>query len=82
MPGNSGMQVAVLGASGKVALKAVQLGRDLGDSLEVTVGLTSQDRVIDSPPETLRSGDTVQLAAAAGAPSSAPAASASASLGN
>jgi RND family efflux transporter MFP subunit len=82
MPGNSGMQVAVLGAGGKVALKAVQLGRDLGDSLEVTVGLTSQDRVIDSPPETLRSGDTVQLAAAAGAPSSAPAASASASLGN
>jgi hypothetical protein len=28
-------------------------------------GLTPQDRVIDSPPETLRTGDTVQLAAAA-----------------
>jgi RND family efflux transporter MFP subunit len=82
MPGNSGMQVAVLGAGDKVALKPVKLGRDLGDSVEVTTGLTAQDRVIDSPPETLRSGDTVQLAAAAGTPSSTAAAPVAASLGN
>jgi RND family efflux transporter MFP subunit len=63
MPVNRGSQVAILGAGNKVVLKSVQLGRDFGDSVEVTAGLTPQDRVIDSPPETLRTGDTVELAA-------------------
>jgi len=61
---NRGVQVAVLGDGNKVVLKSVQLGRDFGDSVEVTAGLTPQDRVIDSPPETLRTGDAAQLAAA------------------
>jgi RND family efflux transporter MFP subunit len=60
---NRGVQVAVVGDGNKVVLKSVQLGRDFGDSVEVTAGLTPQDRVIDSPPETLRTGDIVQLAA-------------------
>jgi hypothetical protein len=61
---NRGVQVAVLGDGNKVVLKSVQLGRDFGDSVEVTAGLTPQDRVIDSPPETLRTGDSVELTAA------------------
>jgi RND family efflux transporter MFP subunit len=64
MPINRGAQVAVLDDGNKVVLKAVQLGRDFGDSVEVTAGLAPQDRVIDSPPETLQNGDTVQLATA------------------
>jgi RND family efflux transporter MFP subunit len=68
-----GAQVAVLGDGNKVALKSVQLGRDLGDSVEVTAGLAAQDRVIDSPPETLQSGDEVQLAEATPSSSSTPA---------
>lgn len=64
MPVNRGAQVAVLGDGDKVVLKSVQLGRDFGDSVEVTAGLAPQDRVIDSPPETLQAGDAVQLAAA------------------
>jgi len=64
MPVNRGVQVAVLGNDNKVVLKSIQLGRDFGDTVEVTAGLTPQDQVIDSPPETLQSGDTVQLAAA------------------
>jgi RND family efflux transporter MFP subunit len=63
MPVNRGAQVAVLGDGNRVMLKSVQVGRDFGDSVEVTAGLTAQDRVIDSPPETLRTGDTVELAA-------------------
>jgi RND family efflux transporter MFP subunit len=63
LPVNRGAQVAVLGNGNKVVLKSVQLGRDFGDSVEVTAGLTPQDRVIDSPPETLRTGDLVELAA-------------------
>jgi len=64
LPVNRGAQVAVLGDGNKVMLKPVKLGRDFGDSVEVIAGLTPQDRVIDSPPETLQSGDVVQLAAA------------------
>ena len=64
MPINRGAQVAVLDDSNKVVLKSIQLGRDFGDSVEVTAGLAPQDRVIDSPPETLQNGDTVQLATA------------------
>jgi hypothetical protein len=63
MPVNRGSQVAILGAGNKVVLKSVQLGRDFGDSVDMTAGVTPQDRVIDSPPETLRTGDTVELAA-------------------
>jgi RND family efflux transporter MFP subunit len=78
MPGNRGVQVAVLGESNKVVLKSIELGRDFGDTVEVRAGLSPQDRVVDSPPETLQTGDTVQVAAPiasstatqAGAPSS------------
>ena len=62
LPVDQGAQVAILGADDKVAFKSVQLGRDLGASIEVVAGLAPSDRVIDSPPETLQSGDQVQLA--------------------
>jgi multidrug efflux pump subunit AcrA (membrane-fusion protein) len=63
IPVNRGVQVAILGDGNKVVLKSIQLGRDFGDTVEVTAGLDPQDRVIDSPPETLQTGDTVQMAA-------------------
>src|SRR5712672_2906475 len=62
--GNQGTQVATLDRDNKVVLKNVQLGRDLGDSVEVIAGLTPSDRIINSPPETLATGDTVRVAAA------------------
>ena len=61
-PVNRGVQVAIVGDGNKV-LKSIQLGRDFGDTVEVAAGLDRQDRVINSPPETLQSGDVVQLAA-------------------
>jgi RND family efflux transporter MFP subunit len=60
VPANQGVQVAVLCNDNKVVLKPVQIGRDFGDSVEVVAGLAAADRVIDSPPETLQSGDAVQ----------------------
>src|SRR3981189_865703 len=62
--GNQGTQVAVLDGNNKVVLKNVQLGRDLGDSVEIAAGLLPSDRVINSPPETLAAGDTVRVPAA------------------
>jgi RND family efflux transporter MFP subunit len=76
--GNQGTQVATLDSHDKVVLKSVQLGRDLGNSVEVIAGLSPSDRIIDNPPETLAAGDTVRLAAAmpqTAAPESSPATS-------
>jgi RND family efflux transporter MFP subunit len=69
--GNQGTQVATLDGGDKVVLKNVQLGRDLGDSVEVVAGLTPSDRIVNNPPETLASGDTVRVAAAT-PPAAAP----------
>jgi RND family efflux transporter MFP subunit len=63
--GNQGTQVATLDSNNKVVLRSVQLGRDLGDSVEVTAGLSRSDRIVNNPPETLTAGDTVRVAAAA-----------------
>jgi RND family efflux transporter MFP subunit len=72
--GDQGTQVATLDGNNKVVLKKVQLGRDLGDSVEVVAGLSRSDPVINNPPETLVAGDTVRVAAAA-PPPAAPAGS-------
>ena len=73
--GNQGMQIATLDSNDKVVLKSVQLGRDLGDSVEVVAGLSPADRIINNPPETLAAGDAVRVAQAtsqAAAPASPP----------
>jgi RND family efflux transporter MFP subunit len=70
--GNQRTQVATLDSNNKVVLKSVQLGRDFGDTVEVIAGLLPSDRIINSPPETLASGDAVRVAAAT-PPAAAPA---------
>jgi multidrug efflux pump subunit AcrA (membrane-fusion protein) len=70
--GNQGTQVATLDGNNKVVLKNVQLGRDLGDSVEVLAGLSASDRIINNPPETLAAGDAVRVATAT-PPAAAPA---------
>jgi multidrug efflux pump subunit AcrA (membrane-fusion protein) len=63
MQSNQGTQVAVLRKDNRVAIRPVQIGRDLGNSVEVTAGLSPQDEVIDAPPETLQAGNMVRVAA-------------------
>jgi RND family efflux transporter MFP subunit len=70
--GNQGTQVATLDGNNKVVLRNVQLGRDLGDSVEVLAGLSASDRIINNPPETLVAGDAVRVADAT-PPAAAPA---------
>jgi RND family efflux transporter MFP subunit len=62
IPVDQGAQVALVGTDNKVIMRQIKLGRDFGDSVEVIAGLNPQDRVIDSPPETLQNGDPVLLA--------------------
>ena len=60
--GQSGTQVALLGADGKAQLRTVTVGRDNGATVEISAGLSPQDRVIDSPPDSLAAGDKVRIA--------------------
>jgi RND family efflux transporter MFP subunit len=56
-----GMQVAILGKDDRVELRPVKLGRNLGTDVEVLSGLTVRDRVIESPPDSLSTGDRVRV---------------------
>jgi RND family efflux transporter MFP subunit len=60
-----GLKVATLGADGRVALKNIKIGRDMGTRVEVIAGLTAADRVIDSPPDWIAQGDQVHAGATA-----------------
>lgn len=63
--GQNGTQVALLGPDNKAILRSVTVGRDNGATVEITAGLGPRDRVIDSPPDSLQSGDKVRLAPSA-----------------
>lgn len=58
---DGGMFVATVNAQNRVVMKRVTIGRDLGTNVEVATGLTREDRVVDNPPDTLRSGDLVRV---------------------
>jgi multidrug efflux system membrane fusion protein len=61
---DSGMSVAVVEPNGRVAIKTVTIGRDMGSIVDIAAGLSPADRVIDNPPDSLRPGDQVHVAAA------------------
>lgn len=65
MIGARGTQVATIGAGDRAVLKTVTIGRDDGDSVQISAGLTTADRVIDNPPDSLQNGDAVRIAPAA-----------------
>ncbi len=48
-----GLQVATVDASSHVVLKPVTLGRDYGSDIEIVHGLSAEDNVILSPPDSL-----------------------------
>jgi RND family efflux transporter MFP subunit len=59
---SEGLQVAVIGPDNKIELRKVTLGRNLGASIEVLKGLTTTERIVDGPPDSLAAGDLVRLA--------------------
>jgi RND family efflux transporter MFP subunit len=59
-----GPQVGVVGPDGQVELRSVMLGRDLGKDVEVLSGMTTNERVILNPSDSLVTGAHVRLAEA------------------
>jgi RND family efflux transporter MFP subunit len=64
----SGLRIATVNSANRVVLKPVTIARDLGRTIEIGSGLTAEDRVIESPPDGIASGDLVRVAGAPGAP--------------
>ncbi|WP_290867360.1 efflux RND transporter periplasmic adaptor subunit [Aquabacterium sp.] len=58
--GKDGVRVALLQGD-RAVIKPVSISRDLGSVVELGGGIAPSDRVIDSPPDGLRSGDRVRV---------------------
>ncbi|MFI4941257.1 MAG: efflux RND transporter periplasmic adaptor subunit, partial [Burkholderiales bacterium] len=57
-----GLTVATLTPDNRVVYRLIQISRDLGNTVEIASGLSTADRVIDNPPDSLEEGDLVRLA--------------------
>jgi RND family efflux transporter MFP subunit len=67
--GDHGTVVAVVGADHRVTMRSIRVGRDLGDKIDVSAGLTGNERIVDSPPDALSNGDKVRIQGEPGADS-------------
>jgi len=56
-----GTQVALVQAGGRVHLQGLQLGRDLGNSVEVISGLGPEDQLIENPSDSITDGALVSV---------------------
>lgn len=59
-----GAQVAVVAPDNKIQLRAINIGRDYGTTLEILGGVAPTDRVVINPADSLEDGQLVNLAQA------------------
>ncbi|HWX89986.1 MAG TPA: efflux RND transporter periplasmic adaptor subunit [Rhizomicrobium sp.] len=59
----AGLQVATLGPQGRIVMKPITIGTDLGTAVIVASGLSPRDRVVNNPPDSLSNGDKVRVTA-------------------
>jgi hypothetical protein len=57
---SEGLRVSIV-KDGKVVLTAVTPGHDFGNQIEIVAGLKPDDRVIVNPPDSIVSGQQVQI---------------------
>jgi membrane fusion protein, multidrug efflux system len=56
-----GPQVAVVGEDGKVHLRAINIGRDFGATLEILGGIDVSDNIVINPSDSLEEGQKVHV---------------------
>ena len=61
-----GARVAVVGPGGRLALRAVTIGRDYGTTLEILGGLGPSDEIVVNPSDSLEDGQQVQVMRSSG----------------
>ena len=59
-------EVATLGLDNRIVLKRVRIARDLGNVVEVTGGLSQDERVVANPPDSIGDGEEVRVMEAGG----------------
>jgi multidrug efflux system membrane fusion protein len=59
-----GPRLAVVDANNKIELRPINIGRDYGTSLEILGGVSTEDRIVINPPDSLEQGQQVNVAAA------------------
>jgi RND family efflux transporter MFP subunit len=59
-----GLSVAVVDPNGTVHMRPVQIGRNFGPTIEVLEGVSTSDRLVLNPPDSLAGGDHVTISAA------------------
>jgi RND family efflux transporter MFP subunit len=67
-----GLQVATVDAGSHIVLKPIQIAQERGAVVNVNLGVTPQDRVVDSPPDSIVNGELVHVAATGAAPAEHP----------
>ncbi|MGE5055503.1 MAG: efflux RND transporter periplasmic adaptor subunit, partial [Acidobacteriota bacterium] len=59
---SEGPRLAVVDGNGRIQLRPINIGRDYGTSLEILGGVSTQDRVVINPPDSLEEGQQVNIA--------------------
>lgn len=59
---SAGLQIATVTPDGRAHLHKASVARDLGAQVELNGGVGPQDKVIDTPPDSLEDGDLVRVA--------------------
>ncbi|MFC3216457.1 hypothetical protein [Novosphingobium panipatense] len=59
--GSDGARVAVIDRNGRVSMRPVTVGRDQGTTIEILSGVSAQDRIVLTPPDSLVQGDQVRV---------------------
>jgi RND family efflux transporter MFP subunit len=57
-----GIRVAAVDAQGRVHLRAIRIGRNYGETVEVLDGVTGNERLVLNPSDSLAEGDQVSIA--------------------
>ncbi|MFM8547216.1 MAG: efflux RND transporter periplasmic adaptor subunit [Betaproteobacteria bacterium] len=66
--GSAGPRVAIVDAEDRVRIRRVRVAKDHGNVVELSEGISAEDRVIVSPPDGIIDGDKVKTRTAAAAP--------------
>ena len=68
-----GLRVATATADDRILFKPVTIARDLGRDIELSGGISLEDRIINSPPDGIVDGDQVRVVSTKGRPATASA---------
>jgi RND family efflux transporter MFP subunit len=60
----TGMAVATVDSNGRVLMKPVTIGQDLGAYVDISSGVSPSDHIINNPPDSIANGDPVRVARA------------------